>query len=376
MKIAVHAKMLSEQRLNGMGYYTHNLLKALSAIDGENTYDLYSSDPLVHKVRGENFREKVISFPRFWTYTRLPIELLRNRHDIVFVPHEKLPPFVGGKKVITVYDLHTLREYFSHPISLSAKLHFLVAITRTIKKADLVLAISEATKKSVIEVTGISPDKVVVTPLGYDSTVFYRRPDEAVKKTKKRYGITGEYFINTSSLLWYRKNLPRLVWAFGGFKAKGEVKLVITGKKGEDYEEITDTVKKLGLGNDVLLPGYVPAEDLPLLLSGALAMFFPSLHEGFGLPILEAMACGCPVVTSHLSSMPEVAGDAAILVDPLDEGELTGAMERLYARKDLRDGLKKKGLERVRLFSWEKTAAATLKAFESLVRPYVRVESK
>ncbi|MBI5885809.1 MAG: glycosyltransferase family 4 protein [Deltaproteobacteria bacterium] len=360
----MHAKMLSETPLNGMGYYAHNLMKGLAAVDKANIYDLYSSGPIIHKVEGVNFRERVTGAPLFWTNLKLPRVLAREPHDIVFVPHEKLPPFVSGPKVITVYDLVPLRQYLRNPISMTAKLHFIKAITWTIKKADAVLVISEATKKSVLEVTGIDPGRITVTPLGYDTALFRPAPAADCVRVREKYGLSKDYFINTSSLLWYRKNLPGLIRAFAGSGARGAARLVITGKSGMDYDNVMAAIRSLGLEDDVLILGYVPLEDMPALLGGAIGLAFPSLHEGFGLPIVEAFACGCPVMTSNCSSMPEVAGDAAILVDPLDEGAISGALTRLASDSALREELTKRGFERARAFSWEKTAQLTLDVFE------------
>ncbi|MBI5561785.1 MAG: glycosyltransferase family 4 protein [Deltaproteobacteria bacterium] len=364
MKIAVHAKMLSEAVLNGMGWYAFNLLKAIAVVDARNTYDLYSSAPLVHVIEAPNFTERITGRPRLWTNIALPFALAREPHDAVFVPHEKLPPLVKGRKVITVYDLHTLGEYFRSPISITAKLHFLKAITLTIKKADAVIAISEATRRSVVEITGVDPAKVHVTPLGYDRGVYYPRPEAEVEAVKSRHGIRKKYFINTSSLLWYRKNLPRLVRAYADSAARKDARLVITGMRGEDYDNVARAIAKAGLDDDVILTGYVPLEDMPRLLSGAVALVFPSLHEGFGLPIVEAFACGCPVITSNVSSMPEVAGDAGRLVDPHSESAIASAMDAVAEDAGAREAMIKKGLERAALFSWEKTARRTVEVFE------------
>lgn len=367
MRIAVHAKMLSESALNGMGYYTYNLLKGLAVIDKKNIYDLYSSDAIIHKIEAANFRERVTGAPFFWTNLKLPRVLAKEPHDIIFVPHEKLPPFVAGRKVITVYDLVSLRQYLRNPISVTAKIHFFKAITWTIKKADAVLVISEATKQSVIDVTGIDPGRITVTPLGYDTALYLPMPAEDCASVKKKYGISKGYFINTSSLLWYRKNLPRLIRAFARIADESNTSLVITGKRGMDYDNVVEAAQKAGVEKDVLLLGYVPLEDMPRLLSGAVGLVFPSLHEGFGLPIVEAFACGCPVITSNISSMPEVAGDAAILVDPFDEAAIASAMTRLSDDAALRESMIKRGLERARSYSWEKTARLTLGVFEGLI---------
>jgi len=369
MRIAVHAKMMSEDRLNGMGYYTLNLLKSLAAIDPKNTYDLYSSHGFKHRVAAGNFHEKVLGPPRFWmTYLAFTRELIRDPHDIVFVPHEKLPFFVGGKKVLTAYDLHTLKDYLGSPVSLTAKLHFLIAIRSAFKRADKLIAISEATKKDIVEIAGVEPDKVAVTPLGYDRKLYKLYDDDEKAAVKKKYSIDRPFVINTSSLLWYRKNIPRVIQAYARSKFRSDFMLVITGKRGLAYAEVVGEIQRLGLEKDVRLLGYVPIEDVPRLLAAASALVFPSLHEGFGLPIVEAFACGCPVITSNVSSMPEVAGDAAMLVDPKDVDAIADALNKLLGDGALAETLSCKGLERAKGFSWEKTASATLKVFEGLVK--------
>ncbi|MBI5970621.1 MAG: glycosyltransferase family 4 protein [Deltaproteobacteria bacterium] len=368
MRIAVHAKMMSEERLNGMGYYTYNLLRALAAIDPKNTYDLYSSHEFRHRVAAKNFHEKVLGPPRFWmTYLAFTRELLNDPHDVVFVPHEKLPFFVGGKKVLTAYDLHALKDYFGSPVTLTAKLHFLIAIKSAFKRADKILAISEATKKSVVEIAGVEPDKVIVTPLGYDKLLYKIYGNDEKDAVKKKYSLDRPFVINTSSLLWYRKNIPRIIQAYGRSKFRKDFMLVITGKKGMAYDEVVGEIRRLGLVRDVVLLGYIPIEDMPRLLASASALMFPSLHEGFGLPIVEAFACGCPVITSNVSSMPEVAGDAAMLVDPKDVDGIAHALDKLLDDTTLAEGLRLKGIERAKGFSWEKTAQETLKVFEGLV---------
>jgi glycosyltransferase involved in cell wall biosynthesis len=189
-----------------------------------------------------------------------------------------------------------------------------------------------------------------------------------ILQTKERYGIRGNYIINTSSLIWYRKNLSAIIGAFHSYKKKGITnhQLLITGKRGEAYEDIIRLIQSLNLEKDVILTGYISIEDMPILLSSADALVFPSLHEGFGLPILEAMACGCPVITSNCSAMPEVIEDAGILVNPYSEDEIAHAIEKVLKDSDLRRQMRNRGFERAKMFSWENTARETLKVFESL----------
>jgi glycosyltransferase involved in cell wall biosynthesis len=369
MRIAVHAKFLSEKQLNGMGYYAYNLLKGLSEIDKENEYVLYSNAPIFHKIRAENFREKILNFPKGWTYLRWPLEFINGKYEIVFIPRDKLPFFVKARSVITIHDVPSLKEFLTNPIPLSAKINFFLAFTYAIKKADRIIANSETTKKDIIEKCKVKPEKITVTPLGYDKALYRPCLDQnLIKKVKEKYGIKGNYIINTSSVLWYRKNLNRLIRAFSACKSKVGIdhQLVITGKKGKAYEEIVNLIHFLKLEKDVILSGFIPTDDMPVLLSGADALVFPSLYEGFGLPLVEAMACGCPVITSNVSAMPEVVGDAEVLVDPYSEGEIAYGMERVLTDAELRKQMRNRGFERAKMFSWDTTARKTLKVFESL----------
>jgi glycosyltransferase involved in cell wall biosynthesis len=367
MRIAVHAKVLSEDKLTGIGIYTYNLLKSLSKIDRKNEYVLYSNEPLIHRINADNFKEKILNFPKLWSYLRLPFEFIDNKYDLLFIPKEMVPFLKRPKTVVVCFDLMGL--IFANRISLDGKIHFWVAVNYALKSADKVIAISESTKRDIIEKCNINPDKIVVTPLGFDEELYKPYTDRnLIRSIKDKYGIKGNFIINTSSLLWYRKNLPRLIKAFHIYKLRGATnhQLVITGKKGEAYDEIISLIKSLSLEKDVILTDYIPIEDMPTLLSGADALVFPSLHEGFGLPIVEAIACGCPVITSKCSAMPEAIGDAGILVDPYNENEIARAIEMVLTNTELRNQMKNMGLIQANKFSWKNTAGETLKVFESL----------
>lgn len=194
--------------------------------------------------------------------------------------------------------------------------------------------------------------------------------NKLIETIKQKYGINGNYIINTSSLLWFRKNLVTLVKAYSLCKKRlgMEHKLVITGRRGEAFEDISKLISSLGLESEVILTQYIPKADMPLLLNGAECMVFPSLHEGFGLSVLEAMACGCPVITSGTSSLPEVIGDAGELVDPYDTEQIAGAMEKVLADPELRAKMSKAGIKRAGKFNWEQTAKETLEVFENVFR--------
>lgn len=368
MRIAVHAKVLSETKPVGIGIYTYNLLKAISAIDNRNEYTLYSNEPIIKKINKGNFKEKILHSHAGWTYYRLPLEFLRNKYDLLFVPKEVVPPFKRPKTVIVCYDLGLMRDP-KNRTSFNASLHYHISVNYAFKAADRIIAISDATKRDLVEKCNIKPDKITVTPLGYDENLYKPITDEdLIQRVKEKYGIRDKFIINTSSLLWHRKNVTGLIKAFNIFRSRGglDYQLVITGKKGESYEEILGLISSFGLEKNVILTGYVPVEEMPVLLSTADALVFPSFYEGFGLPLVEAMACGCPVITSNVSSLPEVAGDGGVLVDPYDVNNIAQTMEKVLFDAELRKKMRENGIARSKKFSWEKTARLTLDVFEQL----------
>ncbi|MFQ5811568.1 MAG: glycosyltransferase family 4 protein, partial [Anaerolineae bacterium] len=229
------------------------------------------------------------------------------------------------------------------------------------------IADSSATKRDLIERYGIEPDKITVVYPGYDTLASRPvRDEKAIEAVKARYDVVGDYILFVGTLQ-PRKNLTRLIEAFSNLQYPiSNIQLVIAGKRGWLYEKIFRRVEELNLEGTVLFPGYIAAEDLPALLYGARLFVFPSLYEGFGLPVLEALACGTPVVCSNASSLPEVAGDAALLVDPLDVEGLAAAMERVLGDEELRAELIERGFEQARKFSWERCARETLDVLESI----------
>lgn len=366
MRIAVHAKVLSERSFTGIGVYTYNVLKALASIDGKNRYTLYSNEPLVHEIKEPNFDFKKLDFPALWSYLRLPLEFIGGKYDVLFVPKEMIPPFKRPKTVVTCFDLMGLM--FADKIAFDGKAHFWMAVHYALKRADKIIAISESTKNDIVKNCNISPDNVVVTHLGYNQNVFKPPGIEEIDDVKRKYGLKGRYFINSSSLLWYRKNLLNLIKGFSASKLRRDAgaSLVITGKRGEAYDEIVSLIRAHGLEKNVVLTDYIPLEDMPVLLGGAEALIFPSLHEGFGLPLVEAMACGCPVVTSNSSAMPEVVGEAGLLVDPKSVSDISSAIDKVLHDKQFSETMREKGLKRASMFTWEHTARKTLKVFETV----------
>jgi glycosyltransferase involved in cell wall biosynthesis len=212
----------------------------------------------------------------------------------------------------------------------------------------------------------VPANKITVAYPGTDASLSPVLDHDAIEAAKARYGITGDYLLYLGTLQ-PRKNLPRLVDAFVEFATRHSelaIQLVLAGKRGWLYDDLLKRTSRQGLAKRVRLPGYVAEEDKAALLSGALAFLFPSLYEGFGLPVLEAQACGCPVITSTTTSLPEVAGDGALLVDPEDTADIVDAMQRVATETGLREELIRRGFANTDRFSWEGCAETVLMAIE------------
>ncbi|MEA3459659.1 MAG: glycosyltransferase family 1 protein, partial [Chloroflexota bacterium] len=303
-------------------------------------------------------------FPRLWTHLRLSLEMIRRPPDVLFIPAHVLPILHPHASVVTIHDLGYL--HYPHAHRLLDRFYLDLSTRYNAHAATHLIADSIATKRDLAECYGVDAAKITVVYPGYDQAAFRPADVKAIEAVKARYGIASEYILFVGTIQ-PRKNLVRLIEAFANLHTciLANLQLVIAGKRGWLYEGIFQRVEELGLEGQVVFTGYVAEEDLPALLSGARLLVLPSLYEGFGLPVLEAMACGTPVVCSNASSLLEVAGDAAILVDPLDVEELAAAMERVLRDKELQAEMIERGFERAKRFSWEKCAQETLAVLEN-----------
>jgi len=361
MLIGVDASRALSAAPTGTEFYSRRLIEALLALEDPGSFRLYLRHvPEPGTFPGADCR--VIPFPRLWTHLRLSWEMARRPPDVLFVPAHVLPPVRPRASVVTVHDLGYLHFPGTHPPL--QRLYLDISTRWNAAAADRIVADSQATKDDLASRYRVPPVKVAVAYPGRDETLAPVRGSEEIAAAKARYGIDGEYFLFLGTLQ-PRKNLARLVRAYAALET--DRVLVLAGKRGWLYGEILSQVQREGLDARVLLPGYVADEDKAALLSGATAFVFPSLYEGFGLPVVEAQSCGCPVVTSATSSLAEVAGDGALIVDPEDEAAISAAMRRLASEPELRRSLAERGLTNSRRFSWTTCARTVLGVIREVV---------
>jgi glycosyltransferase involved in cell wall biosynthesis len=290
----------------------------------------------------------------------LPLaDLLFGFPQVFFSPFYPFVPHRKGALVLTVFDLTPITLPNCH---LPTTQHVSRLTLLWAKRAKRVLTFSEAVKEQLVNWLGFSPERIVVTPLAPNEQFKPQTPEE-VERVRRKYRLFAPYILFVGTVE-PRKNLVTLVRAFAAVVKDFPHLLVLAGARGWMSEPVFAEIERQGLKDRVVHLGYVPAEDLPALMSGAEVFVYPSLGEGFGLPPLEAMACGVPVVCSNAPALPEVVGDAAILVPPTDVAALEEAIMHLLSDPDLKATLRQKGLQRSRQFSWHETARLTISAFE------------
>lgn len=295
-----------------------------------------------------------------WEQVAGPVALRRAGVDLVHGPVNVIPVLDGLPGVVTVHDL-AFRVYpEQYPRAKQRYLDLLTGLS--VRSAARVVTVSESTRRDVLRFYRVEPERVVTVPNGVDPAMVPVTDEGRLARFREVHGLPEEFILYLGTLQ-PRKNLVGLLRAYA--RAGVEAPLVVAGGKGWMYEPVFAEVRALGIEGRVLFAGYADPEDLPLWYSAATAFVFPSFYEGFGLPVLEAMACGAPVITSDSSSLPEVAGDAALLVDPRDVDALAGAIERLMGSPGLRADLRERGLARAREFSWERTARETAAVYRA-----------
>lgn len=373
IKIGLNARYL-QRRMTGIERYISELIKNVTLIDDTKQFVLFfcGHEPIPDLKLSKNVstyisrkNTKNRSLRIIWEQFLLAKELKENQISLFHGPSFVAPLLKPCKYVVTVHDL----SYYLFPKSLTGitRLYFSVFLPYSLKKADKIIADSHSTKKDIMRLFRISETKIKVIHLGIDKLYTSVKNKRFLGEIKTKYNLPQKFILFTG-MLSPRKNLPRMLRAFSSIKKNGwPHKFVIVGAKGWLYDSIFAQVKKLNLEKEVIFTEYVPDKDLPAFYTLADLFMFSTLYEGFGLPILEAMACGCPVVTSTTSSMPEVAGKAALLVNPRDTKAIADAIESILRDKKLRNKLIKRGFRQIQNFSWKKTAKETLKIYEEVL---------
>jgi glycosyltransferase involved in cell wall biosynthesis len=367
MHIAVNAHLLSPvggYRQAGVSRYIEQLLRRLLPAAPEDRWTVYVAPGAASRVAvAPNVRVRPSRLPTtnplariFWEQFVAPAALLRDPPAVLFCPLNVVPFAARCPTVVCVHDLAFIR--FPEQRG-QARRRYLTALTRlSVRRAAHVVTVSEWTRREVIDLLGVAPDRVTTTPNGGDERLGPLDP-AAVTEFRRARSLPDQFLLFLSTLE-PRKNIETLLRAYARRRDEIGMPLVIAGGKGWFYEPIFRLAEELHLGDAVRFPGFVPGEELGLWYNAATAFVYPSLYEGFGLPPLEAMQCGTPVITSTAASLPEVAGDAALLVEPTDVDSLAAALARVASDPGLRDDLRARGLRQARQFSWERSATTTL----------------
>ena len=374
MRIAIGVESAYEN-LTGVGVYVRQLVRCLAGMDHRNDYTLFTSATYRDKPRmdmpvNERFRRRCVGLPHkvcqaLWLSVNWPpVNRYIGEHDVYHCVTPMVFPAKGGRYIVTVHDLAAmLRPQLCHRQHHQASR---MQHQRMLRRADHFVAVSEWTKRDMVEYLKLDPKRITVIPEGVRAGFKVVEPSE-VEAVRTKYSLMAPYFLLVGDLN-PRKNHVRVVRAFARLRVrtKEPISLVFAGPLGYRSGRTLHEVRVLGLSDRVKFLGYVPDPDVVALMNGASALVFTSLYEGFGLPILEAMACETPVITSNVSSMPEVAGDAALLVDPTSEVEIADAMRQVITDPKTCEDLVQRGRKRSRMFTWERAARQHLELYESM----------
>ena len=372
MHIAIDAHSVGA-KLGGNETYAINLIEALAEIDHDNFYTLYvTKEPAIERFanRWPNFRVR-----RTLPHTplvRIPItlthELRRHPVDVLHVQYTA-PPFAPCPIVTTIHDLAF--EHLPQTFNRRSWMQLRLTVRHTARRAAHIITVSEYSRDDISATYGVEAERITVTPEAAAAHFAPVTSESELKRVRKSYGIQRDYILSLCSIQ-PRKNLVRLIEAYSDLRQSHPdallPQLVLAGKKGWLESEIFRSAERSPFKSDILFTGYVPDNDLPALYSAAICFAYPSYFEGFGLPVLEAMQCGTPVIAADRTSLPEIVGNAGILFDPFSKEELIKAMARLIDDRSVRAALRLQGIERAKLFNWSATARSTLQVYERTYR--------
>lgn len=365
MNVGIDASRIALNERTGTENYTYNLIEAIKRVDKLNKYTLYFNNlPQYFEISQQNVSTRYIPLTRFWTQIRLLTEVLVSPPDLLFIPAHTLPVIrrASLKTVVTIHDLGS--EFLPEHHQFPQKLYLNWSTKFAVSQADALIAVSEATKKDLVKGLKADPKKITTIYEGINQEFFSPKSSEEVTRVRSHFGLTKPYLLFVGTVQ-PRKNLEFLIEAFAESKLK-HLELVIAGKPGWLYEKIYAAPKKFGIANKVKFLGFVDSQLLPGLYSGAEAFVFPSLHEGFGLPLLEALACGCPILAANNSSIPEVVGEAGILFKTSDKRDFLQKLKLVLKQDKDSTIFKQKASLQLAKFDWDNTAKQTISLFEKI----------
>lgn len=370
MRIGIFV-LMAGRNAGGPETYEIELIRALARLDQQNEYVVYCTGPEAARaiqVKQDNFRMRVLgpSVRAISVGLTLPLMLVRDGVDFfhaTFTP----PPFATPSLAFTMHCVSSLVHPEFYQPAVAWRLNRL--LKTGISKARRILCVSRTTMQHLEEMFSVPPERMSVTYNGVGSEFVPTPPEQARAIVAGEMGITDPFLLFVGKLQAH-KNLERLVRAFHAFRqeTRSKLKLVIVGRPAGNAVDVPALLHQLNLQNEVILTGYAPSHQLPLLYSAARAFVFPSLWEGFGIPLIEAMACGTPVITSTATCLPEIAGDAAITFDPTSIEAIADAMVQVDSSEEQRNRLIQAGLKRARLFTWDNCARATLETYARMAR--------
>jgi glycosyltransferase involved in cell wall biosynthesis len=422
MLIGIDASRAILPRKGGPEWYSYYLIRELLRLDNRNEYILYANKPITCglvdiasdrisnvysapefdakgfqkiKTPHNNAKASILNWPFgfLWSQGRLSLEMLLSRPDLLFIPSHVLPVVHPKRSVVTMHDIGFEREqYFSRRDRLGPENYLannvvdrLVRVLTLgrhgantldymswsakygLEHAALVISPSNFTKTELLDVYSPANDNIRVVRNGYNDKLFVKTTDpEITEQTLAKYGIEPPFAMYVGRIE-RKKNICALIEAFGIMRERRKdikEKLLLVGNASFGYDEVQYLIHEYRLDHEVLMPGWVEEEDMPVIYGSASAFIFPSRYEGFGIPLLQAMGCGVPVAAADSSSIPEVTGEAALLFDPRDVFSMAEAIEKILADDDARADLRSKGYERVKSYSWEKCARETLALIE------------
>ncbi len=371
MVIGIDASRADTIEKTGTENYSFNLIRHLAEIDKSNSYILYSGKKpegeSAPKKLGANFRNRAIALPFLWTQAGLSLEMLFNAPNVLFVPAHSLPLICPKNSIVTIHGLEY--EYCPESYTVFNRNYLRQSTIFSARRARKIIVPGENTKRDLINFYKINSDKITVIPHGIDEKSMNNAEQTAIGQDKKENYSNNEKYILFIGRIEIRKNIIRLIEAFNLFKRKNHteknLKLILAGKKGVGFAKIKKAIGSSFYSKDIMIKGYVSEAEKKILLKNALIFAYPSLYEGFGFPILEAQAAGAPILSSNVSSIPEVAGQGALLVDPKNTGGIADALSALTANNELRKKIIAGGFQNIKRFSWAECARETLKVLIS-----------